>query len=357
MEIMKKILVIGAFPPPTGGMETVMEQMFSIRLKDYSLISMDVAKDKLTRSNIIFNLMNFFYRCFKLIMLILIKKPEIVHIHVSSYMGFWQKAIYHKIAKLFGKKTILHMHGADFKEFYEKNSKKTKSGITAILDSADGIIALSSDWNFFYSSISNNKNIFIIENAIENINKKAFKRIYPISSFIVLFVGRICKRKGAYDLLAAISRIDNPMMKFVFVGPYEDKEKFISELKRLKIENRCELIGEIIGKDRFTYFASGDAFVLPSYAEGLPVAILEAMYFGLPIISTTVGAIPEVIKKENGILIHPGDIAGLHRSIVQIYNDHDLRDQMNKKNVQLINKRYTLTHFKIKLEKTYNNML
>ena len=97
--------------------------------------------------------------------------------------------------------------------------------------------------------------------------------------------------------------IDDFKIKFVIVGPYEDKEKFFKEVDRLKVRDKCEFVGEVIGKERFKYFASADLFVLPSYSEGLPVAIIEAMSFGLPIISTRVGAIPEVVKPENGILL------------------------------------------------------
>jgi glycosyltransferase involved in cell wall biosynthesis len=350
---MKKILVIGAFPPPTGGMETVMEQMFSIHIKGCQLIAMNVAKNKIIKSNILFNFINFVYRCLKLIFILVTKKPYLVHIHISTDRGFWQKAIYHKIAKLFRKKTVSHMHGAEFKEFYNKLNPKNRKRVKNVLNETDAIIVLSKSWKNYYSKITDNKKIFIIKNAVEEIDNAQYHRIYPKSQFIVLFLSRICQRKGAYDLIETIKKINKKNVKFVFVGPYENKEEFFKKVKELKIKDKCEFVGEILGKERFKYFASADLFVLPSYAEGLPVAILEAMSFGLPIISTTVGAIPEVVKKENGLLITPGNKDELYEALKKILSSNIDIDKISRNNKKLIQKEYALTKFQHNLEKVY----
>ena len=346
-----KVLVIGALPPPTGGMETVMEQMISLKFKDCELISFNVAKNKIIKSNVIFNFCNFLYRCLKLTFIINSKRIEIVHIHVASGKGFWQGAIYNKISKCLGRKTILHAHGANFKGFYNDSNKIIQKKIRNCLNEANIVIVLSESWKKFYSKLVKRKKIFIVRNAVENIDYSKYNRIYPKSDFIVLFLSSVCKRKGVYDLLKAISLIDDFKIKFVIVGPYEDKEKFFKEVDRLKVRDKCEFVGEVIGKERFKYFASADLFVLPSYSEGLPVAIIEAMSFGLPIISTRVGAIPEVVKPENGILIRQGDINELISGIKKLSHRND--DYLSKNNKRLIMHKYTLSIFKKKINEIY----
>jgi glycosyltransferase involved in cell wall biosynthesis len=350
---MKKVLMMGPLHPPTGGMETVMEQTKSMKMKEYKLVMFNTNKNKIIKSFVLFNIINFIYRCMKLFFLLIMSNIDIVHIHTASKKSFWQNAIYLKISKMLKKTTILHIHGAEFKEFF-RSSNKTDY-ITKILDSADALIVLSDSWKDFYSKISDNKNIFVMNNAIENIDFKKYKRIYPNENFIVLFLSSICKRKGAYDLLKSIKQIKNPEIRFVFVGPYEDPKKFFSETKKLGINDRCEFIGEVIGKERFKYFASADVFVLPSYAEGLPVAILEALSFGLPIISTTVGAIPEVIDKENGILIKPGDIKSLKNAILEIQKNKKVINY-KKNNVKKMSNNYTQKIFTKNLERTYESL-
>ena len=351
----KKVLVIGALPPPTGGMQTVMEQMCSLKIEGIEIIPFNVAKNKIIKSNIIINTINFIYRCVKLFLVLLFKNPDIVHIHVASDIDVIQKNVFHKICKIMGKKTILHMHGADFDTWYQKLNSKKKLSVKKFLNSCDYLIVLSESWKIFYEKITDVQ-VIIINNAIEDINFNEYKRIYPKEEFIVLFLSIICKRKGAYDLLKAISIIKDSKIKFVFVGPYEDEKFFFNEVDRLNIRNKCEFIGEVIGKERFKYFASADVFVLPSYAEGLPVAILEAMSFGLPIISTTVGAIPEVIKKENGMLIKPGNVKKLAITLSQIYNRKN-QSSMKKINKQLINSKYILKIFMKNITTAYNNVL
>ncbi len=354
---MKKILLIGPMPPPTGGMQTVMEQMSSIDIKGTEFIPFDVSKNKIIKSNIIFNVLNFLYRCIKLSLYLIIYNPDIVHIHIAADKDFIQKKIFHSICKLLNKKTILHMHGSGFKTWFADLNKEQKNKVKKTLNEADEIIVLSESWKKYYSGISRNKNIFVINNAIEEIDFKRYKRIYPKDEYTVLFLSSICKRKGAYDLIKAIKQINDDKIKFIFVGPYEDKEKFFKEVDRLEIRDRCIFIGEVIGKERFKYFASADVFVLPSYAEGLPVAILEAMSFGLPIISTNVGAIPEVVKKENGILIKPGDVSGLKNAIIKIsLNSIKKSTNYEKNNENKIMRGYTQKIFKTRLTNAYENI-
>jgi glycosyltransferase involved in cell wall biosynthesis len=342
-------------PPPTGGMQTVMEQMMNLDIKEFNLISFNVSKNKLIKSNIVFNAINFIYRCLKLIIYLAVYNPDITHIHVAADNDFIQKNIFHNICKSLNKKTIIHTHGSRFKEWYASLDLNNKKKVKDFFNKSDAIIVLSDSWKKFYSKISSQKNIFVINNSIENIDFKIYKRIYPKKEFVVLFLSSICERKGTYDLLKVIKMIKKENFRFVFVGPYENKNKFFKEVDILKIRDRCEFIGEVLGKERFKYYASADVFVLPSYAEGLPVAILEAMSFGLPVISTKVGAIPEVIKKKNGILIEAGDINKLKDAIIHISQNKD-KINYNKNNKSEINKRYTKKIFESKLRDAYDTI-
>jgi glycosyltransferase involved in cell wall biosynthesis len=348
---MKKVLIIGPMPPPTGGMETVMEQMKSLKISGYNLSFFNTNKSKLIKSFLFFNTLNFIFRCIRLYSILLKNKYEIIHIHTASRKSFWQNAIFLKISKLFNNNTILHIHGAEFKKFYKES--KRKNYITNILNKTDSLIVLSDNWRKYYSTICANKNIYVVNNSIENIDFKKYKRIYPKDDFVVLFLSSICKRKGAYDLLKAIKSITDSTIKFVFVGPYEDRQKFFNDVKILGIAEKCEFKGEVIGNERFKYFASADMLVLPSYAEGLPVTILEAMSFGLPIVSTKVGAIPEVVKEDNGVLIQPGKINDLKKAILYIKkNNKEIKYYKN--NIQKINQKYVLKNFKKRISEIYD---
>lgn len=351
---MKKILVIGALPPPTGGMTTVMEQMSSLKFKNYDIIIFNVAKNKIIKSNIVFNVINFIYRCIKLFLVLVIYNPYIVHIHMSSYKDFSQKRVFHKICKLLNKKTILHIHGGAFIDFY--NTSNNKKSIVNTLNSADLLIVLSDYWKDFFKKLCPDKKIVVLPNAVDmKISNKYSKISKNDKTYNVLFVGRLEKQKGIFDLIKAFNMIKDDNIKLLLMGPFMNNEKEIKDLiKKLNISDKIVFLGNINSDERFKYFASADVFVLPSYFEGLPVAILEAMSFGLPVISTNVGAIPEVVKKDNGILIKPGDVKALKNAILKIKNNTKI--DYKKNNIEKIKKNYTLDIFKKKLEEVYEKI-
>ncbi|MEM3374577.1 MAG: glycosyltransferase family 4 protein [Candidatus Woesearchaeota archaeon] len=347
-----KILIIGALPPPIGGMETFVKILSELKFENFEIKIMNVAKNKIIKLNIFFNVANFIYRCFKLIFLIIFLNPSIVHINLTSNKDFLQKKYFFYIAKFFKKKVIVHNHGGNFIDFYQNS--KNKKEIEYIFKKADKVLVLTDSWKKKYLDLFNLNNIDFIYNPLDKnlyryIQKKKVKK-----NFIVLYVGRLEKEKGVYDLLQAITLDNSKDTKYVFVGPFEDKNKFFSEVERLKIKDKIEVVGEVIGEERFKYFASADVLVLPSYAEGLPMVILEAFAFGLPVISTKVGGIPDVVKKENGILINPGDVKALAKSIKKIKaSDLNKYRKINMKESE----KYSVDKFKEKLEKIYEDLL
>jgi glycosyltransferase involved in cell wall biosynthesis len=101
--------------------------------------------------------------------------------------------------------------------------------------------------------------------------------------------------------------------------------------ERLNITEQCQFLGPVYGEEKKQIFMNSDIFLLPSYAEGQPVTILEAMAAGLPIIASNVGAIPDVVQDgKNGLIIEPGDIPALTRAIDQLVGDASLRHQMGR---------------------------
>lgn len=130
-------------------------------------------------------------------------------------------------------------------------------------------------------------------------------------------LGRLGERKGTYDLIKAIERIEVqiPDIKCYLAGDGDiDRCKQIVEEK--KLENNIIIVGWADFDKKLELLKKSSVLVLPSYNEGLPMAILEGMACGKAIISTTVGAIPEVVKEENGILIEPGDIKKLSEALI-----------------------------------------
>ncbi len=347
-----KIMIVGEMPPPTGGIQTCIEQILSSNMThDFEFIPINTTRSEFFNKNKLLKLLFFLCNCIQIVFIAIKRKPTIAHFHVSYRNGFWRSSIFSKITKLFKIKNIFHAHGSQFKLFYSESSDTSKIKIKKTLSDLDYLIVLSESWKIYYSEITRTK-IFILKNAVERINHAKYCRTHT-KRFNVLFLGSICSRKGVYDLIESISKITKENIDFTFVGPFENKAQFIKEILRLGIENKCNIIGEVLGEKRFKFFASANCFILPSYNEGLPIALLEAMSFGLPIISTKVGAIPEVIKKENGILFDAGDIDAMTKAIVKIASDKDLARKMSNANKLLIESEYNPITYAKNLKNVY----
>jgi glycosyltransferase involved in cell wall biosynthesis len=155
--------------------------------------------------------------------------------------------------------------------------------------------------------------------------------------FVVLCVGNFVDRKGRWIFLDAARRVceSDPDVAFVWLTPQlpslEDQER----IKEYDVGNKFRLVhSAALGTERLdilSFFRIADVFTLPSYVEGLPIALLEAMALKRPSISTNVYAIPEAVKDlETGLLIEPGDADGLAHAILKLKDDPILRAKLSE---------------------------
>ncbi|MDR1583162.1 MAG: glycosyltransferase family 4 protein [Prevotellaceae bacterium] len=271
---------------------------------------------------------------------ILIRRIRIVHIHGSSYGSFVRKMIIINICRLMKVKTVYHMHGAEFKLFYAKYNRKDI--IKKTIDKVDALVVLSKSWKDFFLSVTDEKRIYIVNNMID---KPDFVRSYQQNQSIVrfLFLGRIGERKGIFDLLEVIKEkkdyLNNRFL--LYVGGDGETGKLIEFVIKNRLENLVKFEGWVSGEKKIELLSACDVFILPSYNEGLPLAILEAMSYGMPVISTTVGGIPEAVSdKENGFLIEPGNKQQLLESISYFLEHPQEMEKMGCRSLTMIRNFY-----------------
>lgn len=208
---------------------------------------------------------------------------------------------------------------------------------------------------------------FVIEDklsVIHNVtNYKIFqnqskRKLSETNIIKVLFIGgEEAKRKGIYDIIKAIPIVVNKYgenILFIFLGRC-NTNKLRDICKINNIQKYVDFKGYVKESVKIKIMNSSDIFVLPSYAEGLPISILEAMAAGLPIISTPVGSIPDVIKEEvHGYLIDPGDYYTLANRIILLAEDSRLRSNMRKINKNTILIKYDINLLVNKISELYN---
>jgi glycosyltransferase involved in cell wall biosynthesis len=118
----------------------------------------------------------------------------------------------------------------------------------------------------------------------------------------------------------------------MFVGPDEGMMDTVAKI--IKGKERMHMIGAIRGKDKIAeMYQAADVYVLPSYREGLPLTLFEAMAAGLPIVASPVNGVPYEMKEpENGLFVRYGDLKGLKRSILQMLDDKEFARKVSANN-------------------------
>lgn len=285
------------------------------------------------------------------------RKNTVAHIHTSSRNSFLRKSLYIRIIKYFNVPIILHLHAPDFHEYYEESDEKQRAYIRKIFLMADKIIVLSNSWKEWYINTIEKNPPTVIYNGVDDFmvsDEQISKRNNNI-----LFMGTLCERKGTYDLLKAFQLVlhKHSDAKLILAGGGEiDKCKILA--KNLDIISSVDFVGWIDYEKKKVLLNNNKVFVLPSYNEGFPLTILEAMSARLPVISTIVGGIPEEIENhESGFLINPGDIEALSVKINDILGDNELTDYISEN----ARKRY-LEHFRLSeivkdIENIYDDLI
>jgi glycosyltransferase involved in cell wall biosynthesis len=152
----------------------------------------------------------------------------------------------------------------------------------------------------------------------------------------LLFVGRYGERKGCGELVAALARARaadvEATLRFVGREEYEGEERVLrDDVERFGVAGAVEFAGVKDGPELAECYAEADVLCLPSHREGMPLALLEGMSFGLPVIATPVGGIPDFVAHEdNGLLVPPGDVDALAESIATLAADSELRARLGE---------------------------
>ena len=184
--------------------------------------------------------------------------------------------------------------------------------------------------------------INVIQNGMDSIlfkkiSRNKFKENYNIKEkFMVLFFGRLNPTKGPEMLARTAINITKKRkdIAFVWVGPDEGKAEEVKIL--IKNYKNMYYLGPIRGKEKVAeMYQASDIYVLPSYREGLPLTLFEAMASGLPIIASPVNGVPYEMKQpENGFFVNYGDIENLEKKIIELIENSRLREKIAKNNIE-----------------------
>ena len=346
---MKKICMVIQNPTVKGGIATVVNGYKGSQLeKDYTIIYVESYMDGGKTQKIIKGICGYFH----FLKVLLKDNPDIIHIHSSFGASFYRKIFFIYVSSLFKKPVINHIHGSEFGLFYTNASKTKKRFIKRVWNKCSVFIVLSEKWKEIFSDVIPKEKMVVIENYSKNIKEGDRTQCHNR----ILFLGSINKMKGCYDIVDVVTKIKekNTEIKMIIAGTGDIGNIKKASLER-NIQNNISFPGWLDEIERDHYLKMSDIFFLPSYTEGMPMSILEAMGYGLPVVSTNIGGIPDLVKNnENGYLSDPGNTDEMAENILSILNNEKKRIQMGKKSLEIVREKYSLDKHIEKLKAIYN---
>lgn len=319
-----QVLLLGPSLKVNGGISSVEKLILEHISSDIQIQHIPTHEEGSTQKKI----WVFSKALFQLIWTLLTQNIDVVHIHFSQRGSAFRKAILTLLIWLFRKPIVLHAHGSEFHVFYSRLSLKLQQLLSWIFCRCSCFIVLSESWKHFYTANLKltNKQIIVLPNPVQL--PAQMPNRFPTEQVNFLFLGRVGQRKGAFDLIKSFATLSAQLQACSSLILAGDGDLFEAQqlIENLNLTNRITLCGWVNPQQRDVLLAKANVFVLPSYNEGLPMALLEAMSWGLPVITTPVGGIPELVNQlENGLLVNPGDIKQLSEAMKSLIENSALR--------------------------------
>jgi glycosyltransferase involved in cell wall biosynthesis len=278
---------------------------------------------------------------------------QIVHVHLAAQISLARKLPFVAMARLLRRPLVVHVHAGSERSLFEQTPHWM---VRFAFGSATRVIALSQSWASHIQAHHPAARVQVIPNPVDTPKPGSPRSPMPP---IVLFVGKLDARKGYRDLLNAAALVLRilPDVQFWFAGQGELPQAR-AQIQKLGIASSIRLLGWVDPADLETIYSQATVLALPSYGEGLPMSVIEAMNRAVPVVCTPVGGLPEWIEHErNGLLVHPGDVPALAAALLRVLQNPAFAAAIAAAGQATVRSRCTLETVSRALDALYTELL
>lgn len=365
-----RILMIGPTPRIYGGISAVAGAILDsdlVRQHQVTYLAEGTRQGRLNK------LKRFASALLQVSWRLLRSQADVMHLHVGDGGSFYRHVLYLALGRLAGVPVVFHWHlpgdASAATSFYQSGGATRRWLVRWALDNASRVVVLSNSWQPALARLAPNS-LDLAGRIAALPNPVNCQEIRPLGSCqpggevgnslnkqsLVLFLGDFSARKGVRDLLAAAPTIlaAHPAARFALCGgePPADVQDLAAPLA-----GACRFPGFVRGAEKLRLLQEATLLALPSYAEGVPVAVLEAMAAGLPVVTTPVGGLPDILQDgRNGLFAPVGDVPALAAAICRLLADPALARRMGQANRQQALAEYDLPAYTQKLSALYADL-
>jgi len=330
-----RLLIVGPLPPPIGGVETFTQAILESRAFDgFEVAHCDTTKGRPKETQGRFDLGNAAWalRHFLRLQTAVTRfHPEVVYIPIAgTWSGVLRDLTLGWIAHRSGARVIGHQHAGDIPDVLARRGRDERI-VRAGFAQFHRLLVLGERWRTMLRDYGLTQPIDVCPSTyrreVWERGTAAPRGPRPDDAFRILYVGQVGRNKGVHDLLAAVRRLvdQGVSVACTLVGPSQlpgEVELAGKRVAELGLGSHARFSGPLTGEALHRAYESADVLALPSYKEGIPAVLYEAGAFGLAVVTTPVGAIPDLIRpEENGVLVAPGDVDALTLALGTLARD------------------------------------
>lgn len=348
----KRILFVATFPPPIHGSAVMSQYIKDSKLInetfdcDYINLSTSRKIDEIGKSNPV-KIWRFFTALLILAWKLTIKHYDLCYLAITCHgIGFLKDGPFVMLCKLFRRKIVIHHHNKGMAKDVDRWPYKV---LLPLVYKNVKVILLSERLYPDIEKVVPKENVYICPNGIPNVGCEYEERSNNTPH--LFFLSNLLKSKGVLVLLDALKLVHDKGDAFCcdIVGA-ETKEiscrRLKEEISKRGLNDLVLYHGRKTGEEKERLFCMADILIHPTLDDCFPLVLLEAMQHGLPIISTNVGGVPDIVKDGvNGLICNPDDVGRTAGCIIQLIENLPLKEEMGRKGMVMYKDLFTIQSF------------
>lgn len=358
----RKIVVFGPSLDAMSGVSTHVRMLLTSDLpQDYELLHFQVGSEG-RRENTLAKLLRFTLSPLQLALFLLRTGAEVVHLNASlDPKAYWRDLAYSIVARLLGRRVVNQIHGGAMPQDFFRGNALLTWVLRRFLVSSDVVTVLSSAELTAYRAFDARINVRLIPNAIDPAGLADQARPYNTDRPLKLvYIGRIVRAKGLFEVIEALTELKRAGREFELsiAGEGADRTELMTVSKKAGLQDRVRFRGRVFAAEKCRLWLDSDLFVFPSYSEGLPYSLLEAMAAGCVPITTPVAAIPDVMQDgEQGLFVPAKDAVALASAVAALDDDRERLTRMAMAARRRVLERYTVARLADDFRELYDGCL
>jgi glycosyltransferase involved in cell wall biosynthesis len=354
------VLILGPALSAMSGVSTHLRMLLGSRLTEsFALHHFQVGSEG-RREGVAARLARIVSSPFALAAALRARRAALVHLNTSMNSALWRDLVYALVARACGARVLCQVHGGKLPQQVFPRSGLARRLLCRALAFPDALAVLARTELDAYRNFVPGQTVVVAANAVV-CAPTAPPRSQPGAvldrPLRLVFVGRLTREKGLRELLRALAtaRGRGTAAILTVAGTGADEPRLRLLATQLGLSGAVVFAGPVFGKDKMRLLRAADVFVLPSYSEGLPYALLEAMSFGVPVIATPVGAIRDVVVDGvHGLLVAPREARAVVAAIEQLAADRHQLAKMGAACRARIASAYSIEHLVHKFAGLYS---